>query len=127
MNVRRSARIRDGLDSAENIFAGRAGDVTAEALEIRVALIGVPCLAVKIRAILVTLPDLDRGIADGLTVRIKNLSTHPGDFADCGSDAVINDQEIIISIEWKLIGIKRAFGLAWRPHQFFSEEAGNIE
>src|SRR5262245_3681412 len=127
MNVRRAAGIRNGLNSAENILAGGACDVAAESLEVRVALIGVSGLTVKISAILVTLPDFDRGIANRLTTPIENLSTHPGNLADGGSNTVIDDQEVVVRVEWKLIGIERALCLARRPHQFFSEEAGNIK
>ena len=60
MDVRRAAGVGDGLDRAEVVLAGGAGQEPAEALEIRVALVAVGVAGVEVDAVGVDLPDLDQ-------------------------------------------------------------------
>ena len=34
-----------------------------------------------------------------------------GDFTDAGSDAFVNDEQIVVGVEREFVGIERAFGL----------------
>src|SRR5262249_37178166 len=66
VNVWRSARIRNRLDSAEIIFAAGACKKAAKALKIRVAVSAVAAAGVQIGAVIVNLPDFDGGVANGI-------------------------------------------------------------
>lgn len=124
MDVRGAAGIRNGLDGAEKVFAAAAGEEPAEALEMFVAFFLVASARVEVGAGAVALPDLDESIADRLSAFVENPAGNPGDFADCGSEAVIDDEEVVIGIEGKFVGIERAFGLGRSASEFFGEEAG---
>ena len=49
------------------------------------------------------------------------------DFANCRSDSVIDDEEIVVRVERQMIGVERPFGLFWRTDEFLSKGPGNGE
>ena len=123
----RAARIRHGLDGAEEIFAGRTGHKPAEALEVFILLVLVAGPAVQIRAAIVALPDFDDGIANRLTARIEDAPAHVGHFTHGRREAVIDDEQVVVGVERQVIGIEWPFGLARRAHQFLGQDAGDGE
>lgn len=125
MDVGSAARIRDGLDRAKEVFAGRTGEKAAEALEMGVSFVLVIGAAVEVSAIFIDLPDFDEGVADGLAVLVEDAAAEPGDLADSRRGGIVDDDEVVIGIEREFIGVERSFGLAGGFYQFLGEQAGN--
>ncbi len=123
VNVGRAAGIRHGLDRAEVVFAGRAGQEAAESLKIPVALSAVVAPRVQIGAIVVALPDLDDGVADRFAARIEDLAREMRNRPHGGGEGVVEDDQIVVGVEGKFVGIERTFRLSGGAHQFFGEDA----
>src|SRR5947209_7248807 len=70
MDVGRAARIGDGLDGAESVFAGGTGEEAPIALEVRISARLAEAARMEIRPFVVHLPDLDDGVADGFAARV---------------------------------------------------------
>src|SRR6476646_3987276 len=98
------ARIEPRFHGPENILTGGAGNETAISLEEGVA-ITAGAGSGDVGAVVVRLPDLDEGAADGRAVLIEHAAAHPGDGSDCGRDGVVDDDQIVVEIERQFIGI----------------------
>ena len=127
VDVRSTAGIGDGLDGAEIILAGGAGEEAAEALEICVAPGLAVAAGVEVDALAIDLPDLDDGVADRVAFRIEQAAGEVGDLADGGGDAVVDDEKIVVGIEWEVGGVERTFGLFGGERELFGEGTGRGE
>jgi hypothetical protein len=124
MDVPGPAGIKDGLDAAEIVLAGRAGEEAAEALEIWIGL----CVFVggmMINPVIVGLPDFDQRVAKGISAAVENASGEVRDLARGRRKRVVYDDKVVVSIEREVIGVKWAFGLARGADEFFGKGAGN--
>ena len=124
MNVPRALRIQCGFDRAEIIFAGRAGQEAAKALEIRVAL-RVRVFGVQINSVVVHLPDFHKRVANRIAFGVQDPSAQVRDLAHRGRDAVVDNDEVVVGVERQFVGIERSFGLFRRDEEFLGERAGN--
>ena len=109
----RAAGVGDGLDRAEVVFAGRAGQEPAEALEVRVALVAaLVAVGVEVDAVGVALPDLDDGVADRVALGVEDAAGQVRDLADGRRDGVVDDDQVVVGVERQLVGVERPLGLA---------------
>src|ERR1051326_7041898 len=83
--------------------------------------------AVQINTLVVHLPDLHQCVANRLAAAIEHPPAQVRDRSQRGGDAVINDDEIVVSVQRKVVGVKRTFGLLRRANQFLSKSAWNGE
>ena len=125
VNVPGTARIKDRLDGAEIILAGGSSEKTAKALEVLVAG-GVGVLAVQIDAVIVHLPDLDQGIANRVPFDIEDATAQVSDFAHGWRERVVDDDQVIVGVEGKVVRVERPFGLA-RCQESLGKSAGKGE
>src|SRR5260370_31162620 len=101
MNVRRlPSRIPHRFDRAEIILAGGTRQEAAEALEVRVepGLVGT---IRKVNAIVIHAPNLNRGVAERIALRIEQSPAQVRDLANGGSDRIIDDDKVVISVQRK--------------------------
>src|SRR4051794_9688055 len=75
----------------------------------------------------VHLPDLDHGITERAATCRENATAQVCDLADGWCDRVVDDQQVIVGIEWQLIGVKGPFGKPRRSCQLLGEGAANAE
>ncbi len=73
------------------------------------------------------LPDLDQRIADGRAPRVKDSATEVGYLTGRRGERVVDDDQIVVRVQRQMVGIKWAFGLPRRAHQFLGESSGNSE
>ena len=76
VDVSRTAGVDTGLDGAEHILAGRAGDELAIALKARIKF-GDLAGGVDVRTVDIGLPDLNQSPANGIAATIQNASANP--------------------------------------------------
>jgi hypothetical protein len=126
MNVAGTPRIKHRFDRAEIIFTAGPGHEPTKTLEIGFAF-GVFVAAVQINTIVVSLPDFDQHTAKWVPASIQNSAGKMGDLADGGSDGIIDDDEVVIRVQGKVVRIKRAFGLLGCEQQLFREGTRNGE
>ncbi len=123
MNVRCASGIGSRLDAAEVVIACRAGEKTTVALEVGIASSSAAAAAVNVVPVAVGLPDFDDGIPDGAAGGALYRSAQVRDFTNGGSDLIVDENEIVVGIERKLIGVERPLGLTWRFDQSLRESA----
>ena len=121
VNVRRPPRIRHWLDRAEKILARTAREETPEALEIPVALFRIARVRMQVGPAVVALPDFHERIAHRVALRIEDAPAHVSNLADCGSDRVIDDDEIVIRIERQMVRVKRPLRLRRRARELLGK------
>lgn len=113
MNVRRAARITDRFDGAEQVFTFTPREKSSETLEIFVAFIRAHALAVEISTFVIALPNFYFRAPHRLTFGIEDSTAEVGDLAERGAEGIVENEQIIISIERQVIRIKGAFRLLW--------------
>jgi hypothetical protein len=126
MNVACAARIKDGLDRAEVVFAAGPSHESAKALEIGFAF-GVFVAAVQVNAVTIGLPNFNQHVSKWVSTSIQNAPGEMRDLADRGSDGIVDDNEVVVRIQRKVVRIKWALGLLGREEQLFGKGARNGE
>src|ERR1051326_2107723 len=81
--------------------------------------------SVVVDAIIVGLPDFDQGIADGIAASIEYAAGKVRDLTGSRREGIVHDDQVVVRVQWKMIRIKRPFGLPRRADQFLSEGAGD--
>ena len=129
VDVRRAAGVRDRLDGAEVVLAGRAGQEPAEALEVLVLLVLllVAVGRVQVDALGVALPDLDQGVADRVALGVEDPAGQVGDLADGRGDAVVDDEQVVVGVERELVRVERPLGLGRGAGQLLGEQPAGGE
>ncbi len=127
VNVRRAPGVRNGLDGPKVVLAARSCQEATKPLEVRVSIVAVGAAGMEIGAILVYLPDLDDAVPHGFSPRVEDFSAEMRDLAHGRRDRVVDDEQIVISVQRKFVGIKRTLGLPRRPHQCFSKRPRHTE
>jgi len=105
MNVPGTAAVRGGLDGPEVVFAGTAGEESTEALEVLVAVSSLGGLGMDVDAAAVDLPDFHKGVANRSTALFEDAAAQMGDFPHGRRCRLIDDQEIIIGIQRKVVWV----------------------
>lgn len=123
MNMRGAASVRCRLDAAEVIFTSRAREKATVALEVAVKVSAVPCLSVDIVSTDIRLPNFDYRISDRTSRGSFYRTAEMSDLTDCGRDLIVDDDEIVIGVERKLIGVERPLRLPGRFGQRLREGA----
>src|SRR5437867_1802941 len=126
VNVPSATGIESRFDRAEIVFAAGAGQEPAKALKVRVAG-SVAVAAVQINAVIVHLPDFDQRVADRVAAAVQNPTAEVGDLAHGRRERVVDDDEVVVGVQRKVVRVKWAFGLAWGAHQFLSQSARQCE
>jgi hypothetical protein len=125
VNVRGQATgVLYGLDRAEKVFAGRAGQKAAEPLKVGVSFIPVAAAGMEIGGVVVDLPDFDQGVPERVATAVKDAPAQIGDLADRRGKPVVDDQQVIVGVERHLVRIEWPLGLRWGLHQLLSKRAG---
>ncbi len=81
----------------------------------------------EVTGVVVHLPDLDDGVANGIAMRIEDSAGQVRNVADGRRDRIVDDEQIVVGIERQVIGIERPFRLRRRAHELFGEDAGGIK
>jgi hypothetical protein len=126
MNVGAPSGILNRFYGPKIIFSRRAGQKPTEALEIRITA-GVLIATMEINAVSIRFPDLNVRIANRIPFSVKDTAGQMCNFADGWRYAAIHNNQIVVGIEWEMVGIKGSFGLCGRAHQLFSKEAGHCK
>ena len=75
----------------------------------------------------VALPDLDQSIPHRAARRVEHLAGQVGDLADGRSDAVVDDDQVVVGVERQLVGIKWPFFTLRCPRELIGEKPGRGE
>src|SRR5688572_12155605 len=114
MNVRGAEdadeRVIDRLDRAEVVLALRVAEEASVSLKVAVETGWLAAARVHVRAGPVDLPDLHESIPHRLTRFRQHAAGQVRDLADGRSDAVIDDEEVVVGVERELVRIERPFG-----------------
>src|SRR5207237_4099982 len=127
VDVRRAAGVGNRLDGPEVVFAGRTGREPAEALEVGIPLPAGTVGAVDVHSPVVYLPDLDNCVRDRAARGVEDLAAQVGNFANRGRDRVVDDEQVIISVERQLVRVERALGQSGRPGELFGKQGRSDE
>src|SRR5687768_23916 len=68
----------------------------------------------QIDAVCVALPDFNQGIANRLALRVENAAAEMRDLTHRWADRVVDDQQIVVSIQRQLVRVERPLGLTGR-------------
>lgn len=123
MDVPCASRIQPRLYRPEKVLARRSRDEAPIALKIAVP-IGNRALRVDISAVVVRLPDLDQSIANRLTALIENTATQPCDLADCRSNVVADDDQVVVPVERQPVRIIRPERLGRSKNKLLGKAPG---
>lgn len=121
------AAIRHRLDRPEVVLACGASKKSTVSLEVRVERTLVLRVLLQVSAVLIALPDLDHRIPQRLTTRVKNPAAEVRDFPHSRRDAVVDDQQVVIGVDWKFGGVERSFVGRRCSREFFRERASRGE
>lgn len=121
VNVGRATGIAHWLDGSKIIFAVDAGGEPAKALKIRVLTFPISTPRMQINAIGITLPDFDLGVSDWVSLDIFHLARQMSYFTHGGGDGIVQNQQIVIRIQWESVRIERPFGHPGRDKLFGKE------
>jgi len=120
----RASRVEHRLDGAKIVFALEPVRKPAKSLEVFVAL-RVSVTTVEIDAMVVHLPDFHERVPYGVALRVEDAPAQVRDFADRRSDAVVDDDEVVVRIERPGGPIEWALGLSGRADKFVGKNAGH--
>ena len=67
----------------------------------------------NVNTLAVHLPELNNGIPDWIAAFIQDPAFYVGDFTDRRGDAFINNQQVVVCIQWQFIRVEGAFCLVW--------------
>src|SRR5437588_10218207 len=81
----------------------------------------------NVSAGIVGLPDFHRSVPNRLSAHAKNASAEIRNLADGRCDVVVDDEKIIVGVEWKCRRIVRTFCLFGCCSQRFSEKIWCIQ
>src|SRR5581483_7040590 len=99
VNVRgRATGVRDRLDGAEGVLAGRAGQAAPEPLEVRVPPAVVIASGVEVGGVVIHLPDFHDRVPDRFAVPVEDPAAQVSDLPDGGGDRIIDDEQIVVSV-----------------------------
>src|ERR1051326_7177180 len=131
VDVRRAAGVGDRLDRAEVIFTLAAREEPAKTLEVLVAnvlLLGA-VIGVQVHALGIALPDLDERVLHGIAFFVQDQTGQVRDVTDRRSDALVDNEEIVVGVERQLVGVERSFRLSRSadPLQLVGGGAGDGE
>jgi hypothetical protein len=130
MDVRGASGIGRRFDGAEVIVTLGICKKATIALEVLVPLVLSVGLGMEVDTLVVDLPDLDDGIADRLTLGVQHNAGEVTNGTDCGGDLVVDDEEIVIGIEGKVVRVERPLrvpgcaGESLRKGAGYGEEGG---
>ena len=100
MNVPRAAGIQRRLDRAEIVLAAGAGEEPPKPLEVRVSPGMIVAAGVQIDPVVVNLPNLNQSIANGVALGVEDASAQVRDFSDRRRDAIVDNDQVIVRVEW---------------------------
>ena len=90
-----------------------------------IALLAIGAFSVQIDPVVIHLPDFNDRIADRFSHRTESPSSEVRDLSHSGRDGVVDDQQVIVSVQGERVRIERAFSLPWRSSQFFGKRSAN--
>src|SRR5213593_4320557 len=75
---------------------------------------------------IVRMPDFKMCIADGISAAVENSSAQVKNGSDGGRDVVVDDEQIIVSIQRQIRGVIRALSLFRRCNKRFRKNTWNL-
>src|SRR6266568_3293543 len=126
VNVPCASRVEHGLDGAKIVFAAGAGQEPAKALEVFVAL-RVSVTTVQIDPMVVHLPDFHQRVPYRIAFRVEDAPAQVRDFPNRRSDAVVDDDEVVVCVERQVVRIEWPLRLSGRADEFVAKGAGHGE
>ena len=100
MYMRSPTRVRNRLEGPEVILPLGTGQKTSVPLEVLVELFAVASTWMYVNAISIHLPDFNHGVTQGVPLPIQDATREVDNLANCGSNGVIEDQKVVIRIQW---------------------------
>ena len=129
VNVRSAWSVGNGFDGAEVVAAIASCHESSEALEVVVPLgaLQAAIARVDIRTLVVDLPDFHPSVGNRVALQIGHFAMKVSDRSNRRRDPIVDSQEIIVGIEWKLVGVERSFGHRRGGGESFSKGPGSGE
>ena len=115
------------LDGPEVILAGRAGQESPEALEVRVVLGLRVDVRLEVDAVTVALPEFDDRVANRVAMGVEDPAAQMRHVPHGGSDGIVDDEQVIVGIERQLGRVIWPFLDARRAGQFLGEGTAGCE
>src|SRR5262245_44402325 len=81
----------------------------------------------NVRTSVVRVPNLDVRIADGTAAAVQNRSAEIENGSNGGSDAAVDDKQIVVCVQRQRRRIVRTFRLFRRRHEGLRESSRNLE
>src|SRR2546430_8873292 len=81
----------------------------------------------NVSAGIVGLPDFHRGVPNRLSAQAQNASAEIRNLPDGWCDVVVDDEKVIVGVEWQRRRIVRTFCLLRRCSQHFGEKTWCIQ
>ena len=127
MDVRRASGIGRWFDGAEVVMTPGAGEEASIALEVLVPFVLSVGLGMEVDPLVVYLPDLDDGIAERLPLGVHHHAAEVAYSTYCGSNPVVDDEEIIVGIQGKVVGIEGPLHVPGRTGEGLCQGTGHGE
>tara|TARA_B100001105_G_C22339214_1_gene420463 strand:+ start:221 stop:856 length:636 start_codon:yes stop_codon:yes gene_type:complete len=127
MDVRCASGIGRRFDGTEVVLTPGAGEKASIALEVPVPLVLSVGLGMEVDPLVVYLPDLNDGIAERLAPGVHHHAAKVAHGTYRGSNLVVDDEEIIVGIEGKVVGIERPLHVPGRAGESLRQGAGHGE
>ena len=81
----------------------------------------------KVNAVVIALPNFDERVLDWVAAGAQDPTAQVRNLADSRREAVVDDDQIVVGVERKVIRIEGAFSLPGRADQLFGEQTTNAE
>src|SRR5438132_6411209 len=75
---------------------------------------------------IIGVPNFDIGVSNRLSAGAQDPPAHVGDLTNRRSEIAVDDNEVIVGIEWKSGWVVGPFGLLRRVNQLFGKRAGHV-
>jgi len=124
MDVRRASGIGRGFNGTEVVMTIGAGEKASIALEVSVPFVLSVGLGMEVYSLVVYLPDLDDGIVERLPLGVHHHAAEVAYGTYRGSDLVVDDEEIIVGIQGKVVGIEGPFHVVGRTGEGLCQGTG---
>jgi hypothetical protein len=80
--------------------------------------------AVEIGPVAVDLPDLDYRPSHWFASGVEHATSEMGNLPNPRREGVVEDQQVVVGVEGKLVGIEGPFGRRRSSREFFRQQAG---
>lgn len=125
--LKASGSVGNRFDGSEAVVAGGPGFESAEALKVPIQPFLPGASRMDVDTIVVHLPNLDDRLVDGIAFWVEHPSAEVRDFSDGGRRSVADDDEVVVAVQGKVVGVEGSFGLARGQRKGLRERAWGRE